>query len=290
MSRLFEALQKSEPEVFSFEFSGVAPATVDPVKAERPVSAAHETVESLVSGAVEVEQFPSVRISIPAESRLAAITDKEGLAAEKFRFLAVRLRQLQQARALKKLVITSTIPEEGKSMVSANLSITLARKKRQRVLLLDGDLRRPMMARHFGLSHLSGLGEWLQSDLGMMKNIYYLEELGLWFMPAGRPPENPLELMQSGRLADLLEQVGKSFDWIVIDSPPVLPLADTSVWSKFADGVLLVAREGKTEKKELERGLQNLDQAKLLGLVLNSCSNTDHSNYYQRYGVGSSQQ
>jgi len=146
-----------------------------------------------------------------------------------------------------------------------------------------------MMARHFGLSHLPGLGEWLQSDPGTMRNIYYLEELGLWFMPAGRPPENPLELMQSGRLADLLQQLTTGFDWIVIDSPPVMPLADTSVWSRFADGVLLVAREGKTEKKQLQRGLEDLDQSKLLGLVLNSCSTSDHSNYYQRYGASTQQ-
>ena len=279
MSRLFEALQKSEPEVFSFEFAGVAPVHIDPV----------EKVETQIVGAVEVEQFPSVRISTPAESRMVALTDKEGLAAEKFRFLSVRLRQLQQARALKKLLITSTIPEEGKSMVSANLAITLARKKRQKVLLLDGDLRRPMMARHFGLSHLAGLGEWLQSDPGLTRNVYYLEELGLWFMPAGRPPENPLELMQSGRLADLLEQLSKWFDWLVIDSPPILPLADTSVWSKFADATLLVAREGKTTKQDLQRGLEALDHSKLLGLVLNSCSSAEHSNYYQRYGLSPSQ-
>ena len=285
MSRLFEALQKSEPEVFSFEFAGVVPAPAESVEKVEPLP----KVEVPEAGPVDVEQFPSVRISTPQESRLVALTDKEGLAAEKFRFLAVRLRQMQQSRSLKKLLITSTIPEEGKSMVSANLAITLARKKRQKLLLLDGDLRRPMMARHFGLSHLPGLGEWLQSDPVAMRNIYYLEELGLWFMPAGRPPENPLELMQSGRLADLLQQLTKRFDWIVIDSPPVMPLADTSVWSRFADGVLLVAREGKTEKKQLQRGLEDLDQSKLLGLVLNGCSTADHSNYYQRYGVSTQQ-
>jgi capsular exopolysaccharide synthesis family protein len=286
MSRLFEALQKSEPEVFSFEFAGVVPAPAEPAEKVEPI----HKLEVQDAGPVEVEQFPSVRISPPQESRLVALTDKEGLAAEKFRFLAVRLRQLQQSRSLKKLLITSTIPEEGKSMVSANLAITLARKKRQKVLLLDGDLRRPMLARHFGLSHLAGLGEWLQSDAGTTRNVYHLEELGLWFLPAGRPPQNPLELMQSARLADLLGQLGKDFDWIVIDSPPVLPLADTSVWTRFADGVLLVAREGKTERQELQRGLKDLDQSKLLGLVLNSCSNTDHSNYYQRYGAAASQQ
>jgi Mrp family chromosome partitioning ATPase len=90
--------------------------------------------------------------------------------------------------------------------------------------------------------------------------------------------------MQSGRLSELMEQLAGWFDWIVIDSPPVLPLADTSVWTRLADGVLLVTREGITQKRQLERGLQALEKTKLLGVVLNSSTNTDHKNYYQRYG------
>src|SRR2546428_10861317 len=98
-----------------------------------------------------------------------------------------------------------------------------------------------------------------------------------------------MELMQSGRLGELMEQLTDWFDWIIIDSPPVLPLADTSVWARLADGILLVTREGTTKKRLLQRGLQVLEQSKLLGAVLNSSSNTDHSNYYQRYGAGASQ-
>src|SRR5205823_13979401 len=98
-------------------------------------------------------------------------------------------------------------------------------------------------------------------------------------------PENPMELMQSARLAELMEQLTVWFDWIVIDSPPLLPLADTSVWSRLADGILLVAREGITRKRELQRGLEILDHSKMLGLVLNSSDSTDQSNYYQHYGL-----
>ena len=194
------------------------------------------------------------------------------------------MRQIQRARHLKKLLITSTIPEEGKSIISGNLAVTLARRKQQKVLLLEGDLRRPVLAREFGLAHLAGLSECLQGEPRPITNIYHLDGAGLWFLPAGKPPENPLELMQSGRLSELLDQLTAWFDWIIIDSPPILPLADTSVWTRFADGVLLVAREGTTEKRQLQRGLEARDQSKLLGMVLNSCTNADHSNYYQRYG------
>jgi capsular exopolysaccharide synthesis family protein len=215
---------------------------------------------------------------------LVSLTAKESLGAEKFRFLGVRLRQLRQNRPIKKVLITSTIAEEGKSLVAANLALTLARKQQQRVLLLEGDLRRPVLARQFGLGKHIGLSEALQGEFSPIQHICYLEDPKLWFMPAGQPPENPLELMQSGRLTELIERLTTGFDWIVIDSPPLLPLADTTVWARLADGTLLVAREGKTERQSLKRGVEALGQTNLLGVVLNSCSDTDHSNYYQRYG------
>jgi len=201
----------------------------------------------------------------------------------------VRLRQMQQDRPLKKLLITSSIPEEGKSMVAANLAIALGRRK-QNILLLEGDLRRPDLATRFGVPRLPGLGDWLQKDDSPIAHIYYLEKGGIWFLPAGTPPENPVELMQSGRLAAVMEQLTTWFDWVVIDCPPVLPLGDTSIWMRLADGVLLVAREGTTKKRALQRGLQILEKSNLLGVVLNDSTNADHTGYYQRYNPGTEQQ
>src|SRR5438128_9928026 len=290
MSRLFEALQKSEPDL-SFDFPLAMQLTDELLK---PTETAQERSEEFgpslrgkqdVDVAPELDQpIPSVPVTIKSDARLVCLTEKDSLAAEKFRFLAVRLRQLQQNRAVKKLRVTSTIPEEGKSMISANLALSLARKKRQRVLLIEGDLRRPTLYKSFGLTRLPGASEWLKSGSNEVRNVYHIEEAGLWFLPAGSLPENPMELMQSGRLAELMEQLAVWFDWIVIDSPPVLPLADTSVWSRLADSILLVAREGTTKKRELQRGLDTLDHSKLLGLVLNSSDSTDQSKYYQRYG------
>src|SRR5207247_10865165 len=111
-----------------------------------------------------------------------------------FRFLAVRLRQLQQNRAVKKLLVTSTIPEEGKSMISANLALSLARKKRQRVLLIEGDLRRPTLYKSFGLTRLPGGSEWLKSGSSEVRNIYHIEESEIWFVYAGSRQDNPMIL------------------------------------------------------------------------------------------------
>jgi capsular exopolysaccharide synthesis family protein len=230
----------------------------------------------------ELERCPVLQVTIPQDSRLVSVGKEESLGAEKFRFLAVRLRHLRQTRPLKKILITSSIPQEGKSTVAANLACTLARRKQQKTLLLEGDLRRPTLAERFGLDRTPGLCEWLSGQTKSI-NVYRLESLGLWVLPAGAAPENPLELMQSGKLAPLMTQLEAWFDWIVIDSPPILPLADASMWSRLADGILLVTRKGKTEKKQLLRGLETIEKSKLLGALVNSSANAAHTDYYQRY-------
>jgi capsular exopolysaccharide synthesis family protein len=223
-----------------------------------------------------------VKISVPAQGRLVSVSDKDSPAAEAFRLLAVRLRHLRRDRPLKKVLITSSIPQEGKSTCSANLACSLALRPQQRVLLLEGDVRRPSLSAMFALSARPGICEWLRGERLLADSIYFLEGPGLWFMPAGSSPSNPLELLQSGKVATLLDQFEGLFDWIVIDTPPVLPLADTSVWSRLADGVLLVARQGTTEKRQLQRAVDAVESQKLIGALLNSSNSAPHTDYYYR--------
>ena len=300
MSRIFDALQRSGVEQSGVEYPDVlsvitevleAPRELQSVTAVTPevnptdAPAAGFPAEELVNQkptSQELAEFPALNVSVTQSSRLAFFTEPDSLAAEKFRFLGVRLRQIQQTRPLKKVLVTSTIPEEGKSFVSANLAGVLARRK-QKVLLIEGDLRRPSLAPHFGLGRLAGLGEWLQGDRRKVSNIYRLDGPDFWLMPAGSPQPNPLELMQSGSLSQLMGQLPTLFDWIVVDSPPLLPLADTTVWSRMTDGTLLVVRQGKTQKAMLERGLETIKKSELLGVVLNGCTDTDVKSYYQSY-------
>jgi len=253
---------------------GVAP---DAVAVETHEAASHSLNEkcSDVFG-----QFKSLQVSVPAENRLVCLTDNESLAAENFRFLGVRLQQIRREQPLKKVLITSTIPQEGKSMISANLACTLARRTQQKTLLVEGDVRRPSLSHVFGLGRIPGICEWLEGERSLEKSIYYLDSPGLWILPAGSPAGNPLELLQSRRLSSLMDQVTAWFDWIIIDSPPVLPLADTSVWTRLTDGILLVARQGTTEKRQLMRGLEALDRKKLIGAVLNCAKDAARSDYY----------
>ncbi|HZQ66957.1 MAG TPA: CpsD/CapB family tyrosine-protein kinase [Terriglobales bacterium] len=276
MSRLFEALQRSEAEKTSAPFF-------------EPPTAAAELLKTAEKGQNEFRQFETLPISPAPDGRLVCLTAKESLAAEKFRYLVVRLRQIQQTRALKRILITSTLAEEGKSVVSANLALALARRHWQKTLLIEGDLRRPVLAERFGLGRLPGLTEWLCDGTGPLPNIYQLEDAGLWILPAGKPAANPLELMHGGGLGALMDDLSEPFDWIVIDSPPILPLADTSIWNRHSDGVLLVVREGKSEKRQVKAGLESLGTSNLLGVVLNGSSNTDHRKYYQRYYLTGSQ-
>jgi capsular exopolysaccharide synthesis family protein len=226
--------------------------------------------------------FPDVRMSLSPQSRLVCLTDRESPTAEALRLLGVRLRDVRRTRNLKKLLITSTIPQEGKSTIAANLACTLAHATKERVLLLEGDLRRPSLAHMFGLQRLTGISECLRSDTGSLSGIYQVEGAGLWILPAGTAPSNPLELLQSPRLGALMNRLAAHFDWIVIDSPPVLPLADASIWMRLADGILLVTRQGTTEKQQLKKGLAALDPNKVLGALLNGSIASAYSGYYYR--------
>lgn len=223
--------------------------------------------------------FSSPPIVLPEESDLAGILYEDSPTAEAFRLLSVRLRDLRRTRPLQRLLITSTVPQEGKSTISANLACALAQKKEEKVLLLEGDLRRPALSERFQLGGKPGVCDWLRDEQSSA-NIHYLSEPGFWVLPAGHTPSNPLNLLQSKRLSSMMDQLAGWFDWIIIDSPPVLPLADASIWARWAEGILLVARQGVTRKKQLTRGLEALDPQKLIGALMNGATGSLYSGYY----------
>jgi capsular exopolysaccharide synthesis family protein len=324
MSRIFDALQRSETERAGVDMSTISDANELLQHAERGAASQWEATssaggpagngsfETAASGEMEAgtpfaanlvapadtsrstaggdadvfSLFQSLKVSLTPDSRMVSLTDREGLAAEAFRLLGVRLRHLRRDRPLQKVLITSTLPQEGKSMVSANLACTLAQATQRRTLLLEGDVRRPTLSKRFGIGANPGICEWLQGERNLMTCIYHLEGPGHWILPSGQAPSNALELLQSAKLASLMDQLAKWFDWIVIDSPPVLPLADTSVWARLADGILLVTRIGTTEKQQLQRGLEALESKKILGALMNCSTTVTRGAYYYQYAGG----
>jgi capsular exopolysaccharide synthesis family protein len=287
MSRIFEALQQSESERAG---SGATPfSAVELVQAAELLNAADRRSEVMATPVSEVRELGQTRhfpITHAVESRLVCLTHQGGLGAEKLRLLALRLKNMKETSRLKKVLVTSTMPEEGKSLISANLAITLARSRHLKILLLECDLRRPGLARTLaGQPLLPGLSEYLQTGVALNEVIYEADPAGFFLLPAGVPPTNPLELMQSGKFQSLVDELSAHFDWILIDSPPIMPLADTSLLMKTSDGVLMVVREGISEKNPLQKAMEMVPPSQMLGVVLNSSSNSDSKRYYQRYAA-----
>ena len=146
--------------------------------------------------------------------------------------------------------------------------MTLARRHQERVLLLEGDLRQLSLAGVFGIAGSIGIGEWWEGNNSEFPALYRIDDTKLWLLLAGRVPR-PSEVLQSGRLVKLLKELFRMFDWVVIDSPPLVPLADANLWARWADGTLLVVREGVAPRKALDRGSESLDDPKIVGIVLN---------------------
>jgi capsular exopolysaccharide synthesis family protein len=221
--------------------------------------------------------FPTV---VPPNPRLAALIDQASVGAEKFRMLATRLRYFQKQRRLKTLIVTSTVQGEGKSVISANLSVTLARH--QRTLLIDGDLRRSGLTDLLGTRNLPGISDWWDSKAPISRFLHRVESVSLWHLPSGEPAQEPLELLQSQRMNAALAQLAESFEWVVIDTPPLAPVADCQAWATHAQGTLLVVRQGMTPTKLLQTAMENADNLKLLGVVMNA-SQDAHQRYYAQY-------
>lgn len=269
MGRIYEALQRSStkkegPESLFAQFA-----------------TGPETPNSTGPDTIDLDRARPLTVAATPERRLVALAPERTLGAEKIRLLATRLRQLQGQRAIKKLLITSSVKDEGKTLVSTNVALSLARTG-QRVLLIDGDCHQANATRTLGAKGLPGLTDWWQSEGGLQSYLMRVNKLSLWFMPAGETVEQPLEILQSTRLSDELKMIASWFDWIIIDSPPSAPLADASVLAGISDGILLVAREGKTPKRLLKKVLASLDDQKLLGIVLNDCTDPDQ-HYYTHY-------
>jgi capsular exopolysaccharide synthesis family protein len=244
---------------------------------------------SPVKGALAWNEIGSFEPVLKPENRLVTFTEDNSLGAEKFRLLRARLRHIQDQQHIKKIVITSAVPDEGKTLVSMNLAVSLAKHTTQKVLLLEGDLRKPTLATRWGMPDFKGLDDWFSSNEPITKFIYQVKGLQLGILPAGVPRENPLALLQSPRFLELYQQLSNGFDWILVDVPPLSPMADVNFWSRQSDGLLLVLREGKTPKKVLEKGLESLDSHKVIGVVLNDTHGIERGYYKHYYAAGNKQ-
>lgn len=220
------------------------------------------------------------------ERKLIAHTEPKSPVAEAYRTLRTNIHFLGLEDSLKTILVTSPGPGEGKSTTTANLAVILAQAGKQ-VLLLDCDLRKPVVHKIFELSNQVGMTNVLVDRLPLEKGVQETEIQGLRVVTSGPVPPNPSELLDSPRMGELLEEVHTLADIVLIDSPPVLVVTDAAILGAMVSGVILVVNQGTARidaTKQAKKTLENTS-AKILGVVLNGVEvPTGDYHYYYYYG------
>jgi capsular exopolysaccharide synthesis family protein len=234
---------------------------------------------------VPVEPHTVAGATARLDRRLVTATAPQSLAAEQYRLLRTRVRRAENGRSVRSILVTSPSKGDGKSLTAANLALAMSQESHQRVLLVDADFRRPSIGRLFGLSESPGLADVLLGAADLDDALKNLSEHRLTVLPAGTVPTHPAELLGSTAMRRVLDALRGRFDRILIDMPPLAPVADVHVVAPMADGLLMIVRAGVTGKPDIERALTGLDPAKVLGLVLNDAGESKPArSQYEGYG------
>ena len=266
MSRIQDILRKAEQDGGMHRTRGLtSPAPVERIQGASSTSQAAVTERPVAVARPAAGPQPATGL----DPRLVAAHAHTSLAAEQYRSLRTRIKSGENGKPLRTIVITSPNKGDGKSLTAANLALTMAQEFQQRVVLVDGDLRRPSVHRLFGVPSTFGLSNVLTEGAAVEDALIAVAGHGLTILPAGPIPMHPAELLGSTAMRRVIETLRTSFDRVLIDMPPAAPLADVAIASALADGILMIVRAGVTKKPAIERALSGLDQAKVLGLVLN---------------------
>jgi len=300
MSRIHDALKRAEQERATSAGTYVEPAFDQPdLRNEAP----RESMPSLHPSGATV--MPTMASGLNYESLIARCPQTEWtpdprtmlffqeedtrLGAEEFRTLRSRLYQIREKMPLKRLLVTSALPKEGKSFVAANLAQVMVRQHGRRALVIDADLRNPGMHRHLGAPQSPGLADYLLGECDEFAAMQRGPMENLFFMPAGRAVSNAPELISNGRLKLFLQRVEPLFDWIILDSSPVIPVSDATLVASSCDGILMVVRSNVTPSDLARRAREEFPDKLLLGVVLNGTTTADlaRSKYYYGEAVSS---
>jgi protein-tyrosine kinase len=298
MSRIHEALKRAEQErAASQGGSSVDPGRIvdSAIPDGAPLTTAVETASSHAVAAAPAFSSPFTFDTLLARCPQATWTpdsktmlffnaEEQGYGTEEFRTLRSRLYQMREKSPLKKILVTSALPKEGKSFVAANLAQVMVRQHGRRALLIDADLRGARLHMALGTSATPGLSEYLQGEVDEFGVMQRGAMENLFFIPSGRHIANPAELVANGRLKMLLNRVEPLFDWIIIDSPPAVPVSDGVLLANYCDGVLLVVRSNATPSDIAKKAQQEFREHRLVGVVLNGIE--AGSSPYTRYYYG----
>jgi succinoglycan biosynthesis transport protein ExoP len=204
--------------------------------------------------------------------------------SEAFRAIRTNVLFSSAAEGSKAVVVTSSGPGEGKTLVATNLAVALAQAS-QRVLLVDADMRKPRVHAVFGKTQEPGLSNVLVGNAKASEGVRNSSVPGLWILPAGMNPPNPAELLGSKRFKDFVTSLGQHFDWVVIDTPPVMAVTDSAIAAHAAQGVVFVLGAEMTSRRTAQRAIEQLHnaQAKFVGAILNRVDLKHQGYYYSQY-------
>lgn len=290
MSRIHEALQRAYLE------RGRMPIESDLQVAEpdRAPIPSEFTAEPVVKPEIDIDKVAR-HAWTPSLTSLPTLANR-GSGVEQFRGLRSNIyqarHQVRLEAPLKTILIGSGVPSEGKSIVAANLAISLARNSIDRILLIDGDLRRPSLHTLLGAPNSVGLSDYLEGDADIYdilqrdidrskgENRGTMNTPNLALIPSGKPTDHSTELVAGERMRELIASVSPNFDWIIIDAPPVLAATDAVEISRVADAVLLVARGAITTYEVAQHAQAAFGNLRILGFVLNDVTDPPKTGAY----------
>ena len=303
MSRIHEALKKAEQERSAMQATSGGVLTAAPTaNLATPTIATPDReggrslpAEELIAHSAGYLRFDDLRkhcahpqwhldpnVNVFINSALTAH------GSEQFRTLRSRLYQMRSSQQLRTLLVTSSVPAEGKTFVTNNLAQAIVRQPDRRALIIDADLRCSRLHVPLGAPASPGLTDYLRGEVDELAIIQHGLEGNLCFIPGGNAVTNPSELLSNGRMKVLLDRVMPVFDWVILDSAPLLPVADSSLLADLVDGALLVIRAGQTPVETAQRACQELQGRNIVGVVLNAVGpqHAYGAYYSSSYGYG----
>jgi len=261
-----------------------APRVVEDIRSRQTETQRLREELSLQAAARTAREIPVERL-VPSRlhQRLIVLTEPSAAECEQYRTLRTQLFHAAEKKQTQVVVITSALAGEGKTSTALNLALAVAQSKESRVLVVDGDLRRPNIATYLGMKTKAGLSEVLMGKIEALDPIICLEEPELYVLPISREAANPTELLSSERFAETIRELRDYFDFILIDSPPVLPFADSRLLSNHSDAVILVVRAEKAPYETVEKAVEILPSGRIMGVVLNDAQHIRETGYYDYY-------
>jgi capsular exopolysaccharide synthesis family protein len=296
-------LEEAPAHISAFPNAGRAVATLTPVSkingkvSAAPLADAKIAFADAPDAGSELTDADLARVPQiawhPSPAQFPAL-DEKGAAVEQFRSLRSRMQEFRDLNNIKSILVSSGIPQEGKSFIAANLAVSFARHKAGRVLLIDGDMRRATLHKLLGCPQGPGLTEYLSGSASIVEVMQRASPsepgsplppglASLTFIPAGTAHEKAADLSGSPRFERLIAAAAPHFDWIVVDSSPVNLVSDGVNLARNCDAVLLVARGGVTKYEIAQRAVSELKASKVLGFVLNAVKNPPAAGGYYGY-------